>query len=306
MLIHPRRLVHALLASACVVVGLAAAPAAAERKCVEEKFVNGQLQCTKYSDSDVPGNGSGNGSGNGEPAAPTCDLEGARGTDWSDKGRGPNFCIDDNVCFNTDVFVPMKMPEGKPPNEDSEAKITWCYDGIMGPASSVRFFWTGEDEPPSLLEQAQTAVAQLKITPPTVAVSPAGRTLVNLDTWFWLDGGQQEATAQAFTLVVTARFRSMTVDPGDGSAAFTCDYTTSAAQAEKNCLHEYRRASTRGSASVDGRPAYNATVTTVYDLTFTNGGDVITIPGAPTTYDGPSSSTSVRVDEVQTLTRPNR
>lgn len=308
MLTWIRNVLLAMLMAMCASVALGAAPAAADRVCVEEGFVDGSIQCTKYAETGGPGTPGTPGGNDGSTSPPPCDLDGAGGTDYSDNDRGPNFCMGTNVCFTTGQVIPFKPPEGKPPKEDSVAKMDWCYDGIMGPPSLVRTYWSGQDdEPPSLLIQAQTAVAQLDFTAPAVGISPAGRTLVNLDTWFWAEGLQTKVTATAFTLVATADIKSMTVDPGDGTGPFACTpIATTAAEAQKSCLHEYRRSSRVGSAMVDGRPAFTATVTTVYGLTFTNGGEVIPIPGAPTTIEGPPATAAVRVDEVQTLSRPNR
>jgi hypothetical protein len=278
---------------------LVSAPAAAEESCT---YVNFVLTCTETSTEGTPGTpGS---TGGSEESKPSCDL---RDVDSGYDNPSAPFCIGQDVCFNVDHFAPLVLPEGDKPNEDSTARVTLCYDGIMGPPAPRRIFWSDEEEPPSLIEQARSAIDALDFTTPTVGVSPAGRTLVNLDTWFWLDGLQAEVSATAFTVTARATVRSMTVDPGDGSGSFTCaNVATTAAEAEKSCVHEYQRSSVRGSTTVDGRRAFQATVRTVYDLTFTSGGNPVTIDGAPTTVEGPPATAAVRVDEVQTLSRPNR
>lgn len=289
--------VSSLAAASILVVGFASSPAQADT-CVEMGWVAGKYTCTKWSGGDPgdppPGDP-------GDPAPPTCDLAGAGGTDYADKNRTPNFCIGDDVCFTVDHFPPLEMPPGEKPNEDSKARVTWCYDGIMGPPGVRRIFWS-DDEEPSLLEQAQTAIGRINLGTPTIEVSPAGRTLVNLDTWFWTTGQQRTATgSSAFGLVAIATFRSMSVDPGDGTGTFTCGWTSSAAEAKQSCHHEYRRASVRGTESVGGRPAYGVRVTAVYDLRFEmDGAPIPLIPGAPVTLNAPAAETAVRVDEVQT------
>ncbi len=257
--------------------------------------------CTDPGDEGQPGDpGDTGGTGGGDPAAPTCDLQGSTGTDWSDQNRGPNFCMGENVCFNTDLLDLSDPPAGDPPTGESKARVTWCYDGVMGPPNIVRIFWSDEEEPPSLLEQAREAIGNIDVGTAELQISPTGRTLVNLDTWYWLDGAEQEVTgSSAFGLVAIATFRSVSVDPGDGTGSFTCPLVTTAAAAEKDCEHEYRRASTRGSTSVDGRAAYAASATTVYDLRFEIDGAPVEFEGAPPTLEGPPAEAAVRVDEVQ-------
>lgn len=294
----------AVVATVCSIVAalssvVGASPAAAET-CT---YVGLVLTCTDGGTSGNQGDDGGSGgSGTNEP--PPCDLE-SYGPSEFDKNATPTFCMGTDVCFTADLLPPVALPEGDKPNKDSVARGTKCFNGFS--TTTVRTFWSDDEEPPSLIEQARTAIDALDFTTPTVGVSPAGRTLVNLDTWFWLDGLQDEVTASAFTVTARAAIESMTVDPGDGSGTFTCQpVATTAAEAEKSCFHEYRRSSSRGSASAGGQAAYPVTITTVYGLTFTRNGDPITIDGAPTTIDGAPATAAVRVDEVQTLSRPNR
>lgn len=302
MLIVRRKFIALFAALACVatasilVVGLTMSSADA-KTCVKMEWVNGIYTCTVWSGGD-PGDPPGD---SGGPTPPTCDLAGAGGTDFSGKNRTPNFCIGTDVCFTVDDFPPLKLPPGKKPSPDSVARVTMCYDGIMGPPAVRRVFWS-DDEKPTLLEQAQTAIGRINLGTPEIHVSPSGRTLVNLDTWFWATGQQRTATgSSAFGLVAIATFRGMSVDPGDGTGTFTCGWTTSAAEAKQNCHHEYLRASVRGTESVGGRPAYGVRVTAVYDLRFEmNGAPIPAIAGAPVTLDAPPAQSALRVDEVQT------
>lgn len=295
----------ALVTMVCsIVVALSAVLAGASSASAEEcTYVGVVLTCTDGGTSGTPGTDGGSG-GSDSTEPPPCDLD-SFGPSEYDKNATPTFCMGTDVCFTADLLPPVALPKGDKPNEDSVARGTKCFNGFT--STTVRTFWSDDEKPPSLLEQARTAIDALDFTTPTVGVSPAGRTLVNLDTWFWLDGVQDEVTATAFTVTARATIRSMTVDPGDGSGPFTCQpVATTAAMAEKSCLHKYRRSSSRGSASVGGRAAYPVTVTTVYGLTFTSGGGTITIDGAPETVDGAPATAAVRVDEVQTLSRPNR
>ena len=256
-----------------------------------------------------PGNPPGNGGGGGgTPAPPTCPLDSYNGSTLADKpGRSANFCMGPSVCFTTDVYVPYDVPDGPKPNEDSKGKLLWCFSRIIGNAEFIRAFWSDNGEP-TLLEQAQTAIGQIDLGAPTINISPTTRTLVNLDTWFWLAGAQREATgSSAFGLVAIATFQSLSVDPGDGRGPFRCDtLPTTAAEAEQDCFYAYGRASLRGTESVDGRPAYGITANTVYSLRFEVNGTPTPVPGAPATLTGPTSTAALRVDEAQTVVRPNR
>ncbi len=263
--------------------------------------------CQSNGGTTNPGTGpvDGGGGGTDAPAVPTCNLDAINGSDY-DNPSAP-YCAENKTCVTVDLFAPVALPDGEKPNDDSKARVRICSGGPLGSIEVGTAFWSDDEKPPTRLEQALTAIGQIDLATPTVNVSPAGRTLVNLDTWFWLTGAQQEATgSSAFGLVAIATFRSMTVDPGDGSGTFTCPFTADAATAEKQCLHEYRRSSARGSASVDGRSAFTAKVNTVYDLRFEVGGAQVDVQGAPATLPGPPASAAIRVDEVQTLSRPNR
>lgn len=267
---------------------------------VVEWLPGGGFTCTIPESETTPGSTTPGGE-DGGPAAPTCNLAAAPTPTGIVVGHvleGP-YCVGTRFCVTTDLIVPLALPDGDRPDEDSEARYRWCSTGFDYTLESS--WWTGEDEPPSLLERALTAIGQIDLATPTLRTSPSGRTLVTLDTWFWAGGATQTASGSAFDLVATATFRSMTVDPGDGSGAVTCPLTTTAAAASSDCRHTYRRASHRGSTTVGGRPAYRASVTLVYDLAFTIGGNQVTVPGAPTALEAPVSSAAIRVDEVQSI-----
>ncbi|MCL3818867.1 hypothetical protein [Aeromicrobium wangtongii] len=316
MLTATRSAVVALAVLACAaaiaLVAVTSSPAHAENGCPDGQtrtwLGGGQYSACVPISGTTPSPGT-PGNETGEPAQPLCNLEYNEGAylGLSPDSSG-NYCKGTRTCFNVAHFTPNEMPEGKKPNEDSEARIEYCFET---PFTAVveRIYWTDdEEEPPSLLEQAQTAIGQIDLPTPTLAISPPTRTLVNLDTWFWLSGAQRVATgSSAFGLVAIATFSSLTVDPGDGSGEFHCDsLPTTAAEAQQSCHHEYRKASTSGSATADGQPAYAASARSVYTLRFEVNGVPTPIPGAPTTLDGPSATAAVRVIEAQTLVRPNR
>lgn len=247
------------------------------------------------SSSDSSDSGSG-----GEPAEPTCDLSAITPSQY-DTDATANFCNGTEACYTAGVLPPYALPSGKKPDENSQGMITRCSSG--GAERVDRIFWSddAEPEPPSLAEQAQTAIGQINLGTPDVGISPQNRTLVNLDTWFWVDGVQAQAQgSSALGLVAIALDPALTVDPGDGSGGMTCPLVTSSAQAEDSCAHIYRRASTNGTASVEGRPAYGVDVQVVYRLEFRLNGTVVNnIPGVPPTLTAGADAAPLRVDEVQ-------
>lgn len=286
------RLLAALpLLAGLLLVVVPAGPAAADPVCTPPAQATwtpgGGYSCT------VPGGGGGGGSeGGGDgggSSEPTCVLTG----DYT-------FCAGATPCRQFEGHPPYIAPEGPQPSPEAVWTIRECA------GQPIDVFWSTDEEPqpPSLAEQAQTAIGQIDLTMPAARTSPAGRTIVNLPTWFWVDGEPPVLTgSSAFGLVAIATAQELRVDPGDGSPAFTCPWVTSAEEAEASCTYAYPRASWDGAASHDGRPAHEAVVTTTFALRFEVGGTPVTIPGAPTTLPGPPSTAVVRVDEVQSLVR---
>lgn len=239
----------------------------------------------------TPGGGGDDGDpGGGGSSQPTCDLQSP--ATWCD-GTIP--------CWTQPVLPPLLLPEGEPPTPESEALVDMClWGGAMHP---VRIYWSrpGEPETPPLQEQARTATGQLKLQLPPLSTSPTTRTLVNLPTWYWIEGGQAEQVGtSAFGLRAIATISSLHVATGDGTT-IDCPWTTSSAQAEDDCTYTYRRASNDGSATQNGKPAYTVSATSTWDLRFEMNGVAINIPGAPTTLEGPPSTAVLRVAESQSV-----
>jgi hypothetical protein len=273
-----------------VLPGLAAGSASADPPtCHYDE--NGQYQCTQPGTPGTPGDPGDPGGGSSQP---TCTL-----------GGEYDFCIGTNACYYEAWHPPFKMPEGPKPSEDAKPMLRWCLPGgyaVFGPPG-LQIIWIGGDEPqpPSLAEQAQTAIGRIDLTLPDLLTSPKERTVVNLPTWFWLDGADSEQVGtSAFGLRAIATVQDVVVDTGDGSS-ITCPWVSSSAQAEESCTYTYDRASRDGSATWKDRPAYEVSAHAVWALRFEMDGVNIVIPGAPTTLDGPTSTAVLRVDEVQSV-----
>jgi len=278
-----------LVALAPGAVGSPAA-AAGDEHC--EYDDQGKYHCTQPGTPGEPGTpGDPGDSGSNQP---TCNL-----------GGQYTFCVGTNACYYDDWHAPWKMPPGPKPSEDAKPVIRWCLPGgveMYGPPAPT-IMWLGGDEPqpPSLAEQAQTAIGQIDLTLPELLTSPNGRSVVNLPTWFWLDGANVEQVGtSAFGLRAVATVQDLRIGTGDGSS-LTCPWVSSSAEAEESCSYTYDRASRDGSASWRGKPAYEVTAQATWALRFEMDGVNIVIPGAPATLEGPSSTAVLRVDEVQSV-----
>jgi hypothetical protein len=257
---------------------------------------DGTYECTTPGTPGTPGDPGGDGGGGGEAA---CELY----ADYT-------FCNGTKPCRTIEWHPPFKMPDGEKPTPDSVPMVRECAPGgpdVQGPPT-ITIYWSGEEpEPPTLAEQAQTAIGELDLALPALLSSPQGRTLVNLPTWFWLDGDEHEITgSSAFGLVAIGTAQEIQVDPGDGSGAITCPWTTTAEEGQQDCAVTYRVPSYDGSASWEGKPAYAATAHATWALRFEVNGTPVTIPGVPTELDGPTSTTPVRVEQTQSLVTGTR
>ncbi|MFD1826515.1 MULTISPECIES: hypothetical protein [Mumia] len=303
------RTIIALVVSAAATIGvsvLSSAPAwSAEPVCTPPavaEWTGLGYKCV------IPGGGGpgqpGDPGDGGTPAEPTCDVSGMSPDDWAGRKPSAVYCVGANPCIDVVALPPVALPDGEKPNEESEARVQVCL--INGMHQWGAAYWS-DDEPevPSLLEQALEAVGNIDLATPVIQISPQNRTIVNLDTWFWATGQQQNQTgSSAFGLVAIATFEHLVVTTGDGTT-LTCEAASTREEAQTNCRHAYNRASVGGSESVDGRPAYAVTAESVYSLSFeVNGTPVANIEGAPATLTSPTATAALRVDEVQSVVTP--
>lgn len=257
---------------------------------------DGTYVCTDGGGGGDDGDGDDGGSGGG--GEPTCQL-------WGQF----TYCAGTKACRDIPWHPPYALPQGPKPSPDSEPAIRECdlgAPGVYGPYP-IEIYWTdsGQVRPPSLYEQAMTAIGEIDLGIPELQTSPSGRTLVFIPVWYWLEGGGPTGSggsgdrtgSSAFGLVATAVLDHLEVDPGDGSAALECPWVSSAEQAEDACSYAYERASDDGSTTWNGQPAYLASVTAVWTLSFETNGTPVTIPNAPATLTSEASSAPVRVDE---------
>jgi hypothetical protein len=144
-----------------------------------------------------------------------------------------------------------------------------------------------------------TLARSVTITPaaPVLRTSPGTEDhLVNIEAWFWAEmweGLSESATAGSVTVNVSAEPTSLVVDPGDGTAPFTCpgpqpvyNPNLPASAQSSNCTHTYLRAGN-----------YTATATVVYDVSFTSN---VGVNGNLGTIE-PTSSRALAVAEAQAI-----
>jgi hypothetical protein len=241
-----------------------------------------------------------NGSNNGQSATGTAQdgQPGGPGGPNDDGGDGgPN-------CTKSDGTRDYYRYEGLQFTTEEEQRTTirpdeqrpgdyfhvYCGDEYV----DFLFFADGQPVDPTMLARSVT------ITPPApqLGTSPAaGDHLVGIEAWFWVVNPSgtvtQSATAGGVTVTVTAEPRSLIVDPGDNSGAFTCpgappayDPALPAGAQSSDCTHTYSQAGN-----------YTATARLVYDVSFTSN---IGVSGDLDTIE-PSSTLALTVNEAQAI-----
>lgn len=238
----------------------------------------------------------------GASVPPPCDVANA---------PGATFCRGSSPCFygELDPAWPWSEPATAPPVPGASWHVRFCYltkGSAPGQVWVLEFIptavWVGQAEPPPpLVDQAFEAFGQLVVPTASLVFNPPGRTLVNLDTWFWAQGltGAELRGSSAFGLVAVATPGTLVITPGDGSAPLSCSWVTVKSDV---CAYAYRRSSAGGSArSPSGAPAYQATGEANWTVRFEQNGAPVVIAGAPTELAGPGMTAAVVVAEVQTI-----
>lgn len=218
--------------------------------------------------------------GGGSNGVPACEIE-----------PGDNACYEGESCLiNDPAKADLELIAddlGPKPGDDYHPAFRACGTG------DYLWYWS-DDGGPSLEELALEAYGNLPFPTFTAAFNPPGRTLVNLETWWWADDASTAPlTASAGSVTVTAEPNRMQVDPGDGSAPVVCNFITSKSD---ECVHVYRKARSGG---------YTARIRLVWNVSFTDDDSPITLEGLPTTFTSPWQATNVPVREVQTVVVPD-
>lgn len=209
-----------------------------------------------------------------------CDFEGI----YND------LCVVKDACFINDpaaVQNPKELEGRPPPKPDSHV----VYIGCRRPDGTEwgRWYWSDEIPGTTMTDRVIAARGSLRLPTITATFNPPDRTFVNLETWWWAEGAPEGEVvgSEAFGLRAVASPRGLTVDPGDGTRAFTCDLAVSESDA---CTYTYRR-----------RGDHTATVSITYDLRFEVNGSPIDVPGvsADLLTMTASDTVDVQVREIQ-------
>ncbi|MDQ1655860.1 MAG: hypothetical protein QOD41_943, partial [Cryptosporangiaceae bacterium] len=190
-----------------------------------------------------------------------------------------------------DPAVYPPLPEATPPPPDKYVFL-FCYlpPNVQGPVAG-RWVLNSQAHQPSQLDLARESYGSLQPGDAQIRTSPAGKTVVNLDTWFTLGAQAQIRGTQAGSLVAVAELSSTTWQLGDGSER-SCS-AAEVALGSKSCVYTYRRSSA-------GHQPYTVTVTRTYKVHYEVNGAQQTIEGAPEEFIAPRASIPLAVTEIQT------
>ncbi|TVT52028.1 hypothetical protein FNH05_13680 [Amycolatopsis rhizosphaerae] len=185
---------------------------------------------------------------------------------------------------------------------------SWYMWTCAGPGLTDGLFrppvWIADGQPaqpPTPVELAARARAQLRLPNPALAANPAGEQLVNLPTWLWLSSGWGSVSATAsvpgVSVTATATPVSVTWSMGDGNTV-TCQGAGTAFRPgtepkapSPDCGHTYRTSS----AGQTGQ-AFPVTATVHWTVTWSGAGQSGTFPDMTTT-----GNSTFRVAEARAL-----
>lgn len=261
----PRRLVAALVgavvASGLVVLG-SIAPAIA---CTPGYVDDGNGNLTYNNCEGQPGDdGSGNGddSGSGGNATPPCTFTGI----WDEfcRGTAPCYRFDPANLQDEDYARELQPDLPERPTADDHLIFVSCLP--PGGERQDLYYWASLfEEGVSTRDRLLAAYGQLKLPNVTPVFNPPVRTLVNLDTWWWAEGGSAVPIVgtEALGLVAIADPQSMIVTAAGQTV--TCPVV---AEKSDTCRMVFRRAGD-----------YPAEMRITYTVRFELGGQPFAIPG---------------------------
>ena len=272
-----------ILASGLVVV-VSASPSFAEtcpRIVTNDDGTTTYINCQ----TDPGDNGNGNGNGTGGNAEQNCDFTGI----WDEFCRGSAPCYSfDPANLQDDDFARENGYPDLPEKPEPDDHLIFVSCKPPGGERQDLYYWASQfEEGVSTRDRLLAAYGQLTVPDVTPVFNPPVRTLVNLDTWWWAEGGSSEPIVgtEALGLVAIAEPRSMVVTAAGQTV--TCPVVTTKSDA---CRMVFRRSGT-----------YTATMQIVYTVRFEIGGQPFTVPGGNADLLTMRSSDTVQVpvNEVQ-------
>lgn len=277
----------ALVAAGVVVVG-AALPAYA---CTPGTRYDDAIGTTYYENCSgqdgSDGSDGDDGSGGGGNAEPSCEFDGI----WDDFCRGSKPCyMFDPANLQDDDYARENGYPDLPEKPDDADHLIFVSCLLPGGDRDDQYYWDSQfDEVPSVRDRLLAAYGQLTLPDVTPVFNPPVRTLVNLDTWWWAEGGSADPLVgtEALGLVAIAEPRSMTVSAAGQS--ITCPVVTDRSD---ECSLVFTHAGD-----------YTATMVIVYDVRFELGGQPFTVPGGNDDLLSVQSEDQVDVPVVEVQTR---
>ena len=210
------------------------------------------------------------------------------------------YCVGDLACWTA---LPSPIPDAAWPSPPPAPDAVWTYRFCAAPEQGYRAYWHWHVPP---REQDHTALGRLSAPGFTLRSNPPGLSVVNLATWFWVDGAGESPIrgTVAAGLVVIGTPARIELDPGDGGETLRCPWSSTESD---RCAHTYRRSSADSPfTSPKGQPAFQARARLVYTLQARRDGRTVDLPGLPDELRSAWSPTPVPVAEVQTVTTPGR
>ncbi len=224
----------------------------------------------------------------GEGSAPACDLSGLA-----------DFCIGTSACWANvpSALDPSTWPEETRPSPESIYTYQSCDPDPTGTLSGWSWYTPSTV---TVADAARQAFGALSAPPFAVRFNPPGRSVVGVDTWFWVAGPDAgEITGSgALGLRAIGAPAALEVDPGDGTGVLTCPWVVAQSA---DCAHAYLRSSVGQPPDTSGIPAYPVRVRLVYDIRFEQGGVLLALDGLPATFTSSWVSATVPVAEIQTV-----
>jgi hypothetical protein len=208
----------------------------------------------------------------------------------------------------------ISPPEGPKP-QGANAYYRFCgdkngnsssVDAIAANPNSGTVWLTPAEAGVNLMVEAQRAMGAIKFPKARIATSPALITAVGFDTHWWAEGIPTTPVkgSSALGLVATATPVGLVINPGGEETELSCPWTTTE-QATTQCTMMYQKSSIDGPATYRNQPAHTVSLRTQWKLSFTFNGTPITISNVPDLTNGPTSTATLSVAEIQSLVGPN-
>ncbi len=222
-------------------------------------------------------------------------------------------CVGDQAC-RFEKYTPGVEnefpPDGTKPS-GANAYFRSCHkstETVTSDYLNITTVWLAPAEAGvNLMVEARQAIGAITFPKARIATSPALMTAVGFDTTWWAEGIPTTPVkgTSALGLVATATPVGLVINPGGEENELSCPWTTTKDQATNQCTMVYQKSSIDGPAEYRDQPAHTVNLRTQWKLSFTFNGAPVTISNVPDITDGPTSTATLSVAEIQSLVGPN-